>query len=137
MGSLMDRPPHLRDLNVGQRSAVEYGVSDVSGADISGPLLIIAGAGTGKTSTLAHRVAHLIVTSTLPERILLLTFSSRAEMTSQAQHILAAARGCVKGQSFEPVGEIAGPAPSTRLVPACSANTPTAFRTGSSMIRRT
>jgi hypothetical protein len=161
--SAVDCPAYLRNLNSGQRAAVEYSVPDATGLphlgttphhcgrqdssntaswmspvpNIVGPLLVIAGAGAGKTNPLAQRVAHLILMGTLPERILLLTFSSRAEMTSQAQHILAAARGCVKGQSSEPVGEIAGPAPSTRLVPACSANTPTAFRTGSSMIRRT
>ena len=47
------------------------------------PLLIIAGAGSGKTNTLAHRVAHLIVNGADPRRILLMTFSRRAaaEMT--------------------------------------------------------
>ncbi|HEX6266920.1 MAG TPA: ATP-dependent helicase, partial [Burkholderiales bacterium] len=54
------------------------------------PLLIIAGAGTGKTNTLAHRVAHLILEGTSPERILLLTFTRRAaiEMTRRAQRIV-------------------------------------------------
>jgi DNA helicase-2/ATP-dependent DNA helicase PcrA len=54
------------------------------------PLLIIAGAGTGKTNTLAHRVAHLILKGTSPERILLLTFTRRAalEMTRRAQRII-------------------------------------------------
>jgi len=42
------------------------------------PLLIIAGAGTGKTNTLAHRVAHLVLEGGAPERILLLTFTRRA-----------------------------------------------------------
>ena len=42
------------------------------------PLLIIAGAGSGKTNTLAHRVAHLIVSGADPRRILLMTFSRRA-----------------------------------------------------------
>ena len=74
----MDSPAYLRDLNVAQRAAVEHGVLDAAGgAEIPGPLLIIAGAGTGKTSTLAHRVAHLILTGTGPERILLLTFTRR------------------------------------------------------------
>jgi DNA helicase-2/ATP-dependent DNA helicase PcrA len=91
----MDRLPHLRCLNVAQRAAVEYGLSDVANAadaDISGPLLVIAGAGTGKTSTLAHRAAHLIVTGTPPERILLLTFTRHAatEMRKRAQRILSA-----------------------------------------------
>src|SRR6185436_14622047 len=56
----------------------------------SGPLLIIAGAGTGKTNTLAHRVAHLVLSGARPERILLLTFTRRAalEMTRRTQRIL-------------------------------------------------
>src|ERR671934_105144 len=56
----------------------------------AGPLLILAGAGTGKTNTLAHRVAHLIAQGANPQRILLLTFSRRAaiEMTRRAQRIV-------------------------------------------------
>jgi DNA helicase-2/ATP-dependent DNA helicase PcrA len=57
------------ELNASQQQAVRHGRS---------PLLIIAGAGTGKTTTLAHRVAHLIGEGTPPERILLLTFTRRA-----------------------------------------------------------
>ena len=55
-----------------------------------GPLLIIAGAGTGKTNTLAHRVAHLVLEGARPERILLLTFTRRAalEMTRRTQRIV-------------------------------------------------
>src|SRR5215813_11215329 len=97
----MNSPAYLRDLNAGQLMAAEYGVSDITGAQISGPLLVIAGAGTGKTTTLAHRVAHLIVTGTPPERILLLTFTRRAafEMTKRAQRILAEAWGTTKPRS--------------------------------------
>ena len=56
----------------------------------SGPLLIIAGAGTGKTNTLAHRVAHLIKEGADPSRILLLTFTRRAAeiMTRRAERIV-------------------------------------------------
>jgi DNA helicase-2/ATP-dependent DNA helicase PcrA len=99
---------HLRDLNPAQRAAAEYGVSNVVGAHNSGPLLVIAGAGTGKTNTLAHRVAHLIVTGTLPERILLLTFTRRAaeEMIRRAQSILAAARANSKPKACGAAGEI-------------------------------
>ena len=59
------------------------------------PLLVIAGAGSGKTNTLAHRVAHLIVNGADPGRILLLTFSRRAaaEMTRRVERIVAAALG--------------------------------------------
>ncbi|MBV9374201.1 MAG: ATP-dependent helicase, partial [Alphaproteobacteria bacterium] len=104
----MDAHSHLRDLNAGQRAAAEYGISDVASAQIPGPLLVIAGAGTGKTSTLAHRVAHLIVTGTPPERIMLLTFTRRAafEMTKRAQGILAAAWGTTKPRTFRAAGEI-------------------------------
>jgi DNA helicase-2/ATP-dependent DNA helicase PcrA len=103
--STMDCPVYLRDLNFAQRAAAEYGVSDVGDARAAGPLLIIAGAGTGKTNTLAHRVAHLILTGTLPERILLLTFTRRAaeEMIRRAQRILAALlHGSTAGRSQPP-----------------------------------
>jgi DNA helicase II / ATP-dependent DNA helicase PcrA len=58
-------------------------------------LLIAAGAGTGKTKTLAHRVANLILNGADPHRLLLLTFTRRAalEMTRRAHQILAEARG--------------------------------------------
>jgi len=71
-------------LNPRQREAARFG---------GGPLLIIAGAGTGKTSTLAHRVAHLLLEGAAPERVLLLTFTRRAaqEMTRRAARIAAEA----------------------------------------------
>jgi len=75
---------HLGTLNPAQRKAAEYG---------EGPLLVIAGAGTGKTMTLAHRVAHLVISGVSPERILLLTFTRRAsqEMTRRVESIVRAA----------------------------------------------
>src|SRR3982751_4161508 len=62
------------------------------------PLLILAGAGTGKTNTLAHRVAHLVLEGAPPERILLLTFTRRAalEMTRRTQRIVANVRKNVR-----------------------------------------
>ncbi len=85
-------PAHLESLNEAQRAAAEHGVSG-PGASDTRPLLIIAGAGSGKTNTLAHRVAHLVHTGADPRRILLLTFTRRAaaEMTRRAQAILAQA----------------------------------------------
>ena len=79
-----DMPAYLGRLNDAQRLAVEHG-----GGDVAGPLLIIAGAGSGKTNTLAHRVAHLIVHGADPRRILLMTFSRRAavEMTRRVERI--------------------------------------------------
>ena len=63
-------------LNAEQRRAVEHGLGCES-ADTR-PLLIIAGAGSGKTNTLAYRVANLILHQEDPQRMLLLTFSRRA-----------------------------------------------------------
>jgi DNA helicase-2/ATP-dependent DNA helicase PcrA len=53
------------------------------------PLLVIAGAGSGKTNTLVHRVAHLIVSGADPRKILLMTFSRRAaaEMARRVERI--------------------------------------------------
>jgi DNA helicase-2/ATP-dependent DNA helicase PcrA len=80
----------LEKLNPEQRRAVEHGRD---GEDA--PLLVIAGAGSGKTNTLAHRVAWLIVNGVDPRRILLLTFARRAaqEMTRRAESIIARAGG--------------------------------------------
>jgi DNA helicase-2/ATP-dependent DNA helicase PcrA len=80
--------PYLAKLNADQRRAVEHGGAAFAEA---GPLLIIAGAGSGKTNTLAHRVAHLIVNGIDPRRILLLTFSRRAaaEMARRVERITA------------------------------------------------
>jgi DNA helicase-2/ATP-dependent DNA helicase PcrA len=70
----------FEELNPEQEAAVRHG---------TGPLLIVAGAGSGKTMTLAARVASLIERGTRPERILLLTFSRRAarEMISRAARL--------------------------------------------------
>jgi DNA helicase II / ATP-dependent DNA helicase PcrA len=85
---------HLETLNPEQRRAVEHGVAD-DAHPRAGPLLVIAGAGSGKTTTLAHRVAHLIVSGADPGRVLLMTFSRRAaaEMTRRAGHICALVLG--------------------------------------------
>jgi ATP-dependent DNA helicase UvrD/PcrA len=69
---------YLELLNPAQRQAAEYGHKPVGDVFRAGPLLVIAGAGTGKTMTLAHRVAHLIIQGVSPEKILLLTFTRRA-----------------------------------------------------------
>src|SRR6195952_4467870 len=89
---------YLEKLNPEQRLAVEHG-TEIDGEHISGPLLVIAGAGSGKTATLAHRVAHLIVKGADPRRMLLLTFSRRAaaEMIRRAERITAAALGQAGG----------------------------------------
>ena len=85
---------YLDRLNAEQRRAVEHGI-DVGGGFRSTPLLVIAGAGSGKTNTLAHRVAHLIVNKVDPRRILLMTFSRRAasEMARRVERICAQVLG--------------------------------------------
>jgi DNA helicase-2/ATP-dependent DNA helicase PcrA len=83
-------------LNPQQAAAASFG---------NEPLLIVAGAGTGKTNTLAHRVAYLIATGVNPSRILLLTFTRRAakEMARRVENILASVER--KGAS---AGAVAG-----------------------------
>ena len=77
----MEVADKYKKLNAAQRAAACHD---------DGALLILAGAGTGKTNTLAHRVAHLILGGANPQRILLLTFSRRAaiEMTRRASRIV-------------------------------------------------
>ena len=67
-----------------------------------GPLLIIAGAGTGKTRTLVYRVAHLIERGVAAKRILLLTFTRRAaqEMLSRAERLVGSNSKRVHGGTF-------------------------------------
>ena len=88
----------LAQLNSQQRLAVEHG----TGADWqdAGPLLVIAGAGSGKTNTLAYRVTHLVQRGADPQRILLLTFSRRAaaEMERRTGQLLHCALGVTTRQ---------------------------------------
>ena len=92
---------HLALLNAAQRRAAEYG-EHVDATFAAGPLLVVAGAGTGKTMTLAHRVAHLIIEGVSPERLLLLTFTRRAaqEMTRRVEAIV---RTAVRDSSRPPL----------------------------------
>ncbi|MGY2909187.1 ATP-dependent helicase [Bradyrhizobium sp. URHC0002] len=88
---------YLETLNPEQRRAVEHGVCGNSHVGL--PLLVIAGAGSGKTNTLAHRVAHLIVSGADPRRILLMTFSRRAasEMAKRVERIARKVLGADAG----------------------------------------
>jgi DNA helicase-2/ATP-dependent DNA helicase PcrA len=86
-----DRPDPFAMLNAEQHAAVAHGVGDPK----PGPLLVIAGAGSGKTMTLAARVARLVLDGADPQRLLLLTFSRRAaqEMERRAGRMLHATLG--------------------------------------------
>lgn len=95
---VVDTQPWLAGLNPAQREAASAGHE---------PLLVLAGAGTGKTATLAARVAHLLGTGAPPERVCLLTFSRRAsqEMLARAaRHTNASVTGRVWGGTFHAVG---------------------------------
>jgi DNA helicase II / ATP-dependent DNA helicase PcrA len=94
----MSTASHLAKLNGPQRRAVTHGepLPDAAGQPKgfkSGPLLIVAGAGTGKTDTLAHRVAHLVLHGVDPARIMMLTFTRRAaiEMRRRAYELAKSA----------------------------------------------
>src|SRR5690606_26361010 len=100
-------PGHLESLNNAQRKAAGYGEPVPEGPLRAGPLLIIAGAGTGKTSTLAHRVAHLVLNGVDPQRIMLLTFTRRAamEMRRRAVEILKQALDDTMGAKSRPIAQ--------------------------------
>ena len=91
------RVDYDRELNEEQREVVLAG---------SGPLLVIAGAGSGKTRTLVYRVARLIESGTDPSRILLLTFTNKAarEMLRRVEALLTVDTRRLAGGTFHSVG---------------------------------
>ena len=97
----MSRP----DLNPAQHSAV---------MTLSGPLLVLAGAGTGKTRVITYRIAELIRRGIVQDRILAVTFTNKAakEMKERAQHLLGKRqRGVQPGDLHLPRSVRAYPAP--------------------------
>jgi DNA helicase II / ATP-dependent DNA helicase PcrA len=88
MSLALIRSAPVVELNAEQQLAVEHGIGDAEGP---GPLLVIAGAGSGKTAMLAHRVAALILAGADPKRIMLATFSRRAaaELGRRVERLLA------------------------------------------------
>jgi len=89
----MQKIDYRRELNCAQLKAVE---------SIDGPHLVIAGAGSGKTRVLVHRVAYLVEKGVKPEQILLLTFTRRSaeEMLRRASLLLDERCRHVSGGTF-------------------------------------
>jgi DNA helicase II / ATP-dependent DNA helicase PcrA len=105
-------PSWLEELNPEQRAAVTHD---------AGHLLVLAGAGTGKTTTLCSRVAHLVERGGAAERLLLLTFTRRAarEMLDRARALTAGAARRVVGGTFHSVAHrfVRAHAPALGLAP--------------------
>ena len=89
----MKKIDYQKELNSAQLKAVE---------SIDGPHLVVAGAGSGKTRVLVHRVAYLVEQGVMPEQILLLTFTRRAaeEMLRRASFLLDERCKNVAGGTF-------------------------------------
>lgn len=88
---------HLDSLNEAQKQAVLH---------TEGPLLVVAGAGTGKTKTLTHRIIHLIHKGVSPRNILAITFTNKAaaEMRERVGEMLASDDGVPTMSTFHSLG---------------------------------
>src|SRR4051812_10994677 len=88
-----EEPDWARTLNAEQRAAASHDGT---------PLLVVAGAGVGKTTVIAARIARLLDEGVAPERIAVLTFSRKAsrEMLDRAVSLGGATAGAIEGGTF-------------------------------------
>ncbi|MGO9608665.1 MAG: UvrD-helicase domain-containing protein, partial [Verrucomicrobiia bacterium] len=107
------KPAHgARDLHIDYRAELndqQFAAVTATGADgtvNSGPMLVIAGAGSGKTRTLTYRVAWLVEHGVPPGRILLLTFTNKAakEMLRRVENLLPTDISAIWGGTFHHIG---------------------------------
>lgn len=91
------RAGFLDDLNPEQRAVAEA---------TDGPVLVVAGAGTGKTRALTYRAAHLMRSGIAPERLMLLTFTNRAarEMLKRVSRLVPESQGRIWAGTFHAIG---------------------------------
>jgi len=96
---------YRKELNEQQFAAVTA-TSQKDGSPNSGPMLVIAGAGSGKTRTLTYRVAWLVEHGVPPSRILLLTFTNKAarEMLRRVEGLLPTDISSIWGGTFHHIG---------------------------------
>lgn len=99
--SLKARRPAQHDDFAAELNEEQLAVATAAG----GPMLVIAGAGTGKTRALTYRLAHLVHAGVEPSRILLVTFTNRAarEMLARAEQLVAADARLIWGGTFHHV----------------------------------